>query len=728
MGRRVLLLVAAALAASLVRGGTPAARADRLGGNYRGPDDVYVVREDNPRGDPGTTGGKTGPAGGGSTGGKEGGTDGSGGNPSAGGDTGTDSGGAPPPPGGDGYRGPASESPPDGRPPDGGTTPDSGGGAPPPPETGGGSAGPGTETGTGTPATGGSAGTGSQPAPGGPAGGSVKSGKNPNDERDRIWPFYFECAKEEYLASVLSRRPEARISPPRTSTWLLSLQPVPTHVVRPIDDGDRRAALDLAMERLRDRDSHVRDAAAIALGKSGSREAIPYLEMTAALDGDPAVREDALLALGLSGRRSEALPALLKALATPARGPLDRGPAFAALGLGLLGDREGAAGPLRALYGAASERPDREEAAIAAAAALGLLGDAAALPLFEKALASRNTGDPVKAFTLHAVGKFGSHADASVRRSALGILAAALGDRKELKRSALLALGGFAEDDAIALLVDGGLTDPDGPCRNFAAHSLGRIAGRLGPASREYGIVERRLARLVENDRRDRCLFQAGNLALSTMACADRSKQLVDLAGEMGRLNLHSASSVVLSLGLLGPGSREAAKEIQDAFESRAAGASVQAYAGLAMAMTEAPGTADALSGALKDAAASGADVARTAALAVGLVGGRKEADLLVEVLLGKAGGRAAGGDRFFVLGAAVQGLGLIGDGDTVGKLRPLLECRESWQQRAFATAALGYILERDPANRVSPRISGIFRHHDYLMAVPLVRAVQSTL
>jgi HEAT repeat protein len=707
MGRRTHFLVAAALAAILARGGTPAARADRLGGNYRGPDDIYVVREDDPKGDPGTTGGKPGSGSGGSSGGQEGGADGSGGGGS------TDSGDTPPPPGDGHNRGPAGDTPPDSRQPEDPPTPDPGGGG---------------DTGTGTTASGGSSGSGGSASPGSPSGGSVKGGKNPHDDRDRIWPFYFECAKEEYLASVLSRRPDVRISPPRTSTWFLSLQPAPSRSVRPIDDEDRREALDLAMGRLRDPDSHVRDAAVISLGKSGSRAALPYLEMTATRDADAAVREDALLALGLSGRGDEALPVLLGALATPASGPLDRRSAYAALGLGLLGDRDAAAEPLRALYRAASGRPGREEEAIAAATALGMLGDGGALPLFEKVLASRNAGDPVKSFTLHAVGKFGSLAGVDSRRTALGILTAALKEKKELKRSALLALGSFGGEDAIALLVEEGLTDPDSYCRNFAAHSLGRIAGRLGPASREYGIVERRLARLVENDRRDRCLFQAGNLALSTMACTDCTKQLVEMAGEMGRLNTHSASSVVLSLGLLGSESPAAAKEIHDAFESRTAGTSVQAYAGLAMAMTEAPGSAEALATALKGPAAGGADVARSAALAVGLVGGAKEADLLVEVLLGKAGCRATGGDRFFVLGAAVQGLGLIGDGDTVAKLRPLLECRDSWQQRAFATATLGYILEREPANRVSPRISGIFRHHDYLMAVPLVRAVQSTL
>jgi HEAT repeat protein len=720
MDRRLLRL-AALMAVVFASGAVPAALADRLGGNFRGPDDVYVVRED-PKGGPPTGG--NGDGGGGKAKDDAPAGDGNGGGS---GDSGDHGDGAPPNSNGGQYRGPNGEAPPDGRGTEDPPPPDTGGANPP---DGGSNPGSGsTPDGESAPDSGGGA-----PAGGGPAGSSASSGgpgkgaKGAQDDRDRIWPFYFEGAKEEYLAAVVARRQEHALSPRGTSTSILSALPPAPEGVRAVDEADRAAALALAMARLRDADSHVRDAAVLALGKSGSADAVPFLEMAAATDPDRAVREDALLALGLSGRAAEALPPLLKAVAATPRGAGDLRPAFAALGLGLLGDREGAAPALRTLYAASSFRADRASDAACAATALGMLGDAGALPLFEKTLSAKTAPDAVKAFTLHALGKFGAHGDPRVRASACALLLPALEGRKELKRGALLALGGFPDNGAIEALVRDGLTDPDSHCRNFAAHSLGRIAARAGADGRARALVERELARVTDSDRRDRWLFQAGNLALSSIAAEGAEKRLVDQAAELRALNLHSASSVVLSLGMLGAESPEAAREIRTAFGSRASGRGVQAYAGLALAMTGAPGSAEALADTLRSAEAPPVELARSAALAIGLVGGAREADLLVEVLAGSAGGKDGGAERFFVMGAAVQGLGLIGDGNTVERLKPLLDSRDSWTRRAFATAALGYVLERDPAHRVSPRISEIFRHHDYLLTLPVVKAVQSTL
>jgi HEAT repeat protein len=695
------------VALALLAGRSPGARADRLGGNFRGPDDVYQVREDAPKKD-------RDPAG-----------EGAGGSGEAP-DTGTTGEAAPesnpdspPPENGGQYRGSAGEVPPDSRQPEdggeAGATPETGGGeasTPPPPP-------PSAEP----------APAGETSAPGAPSGGAGgKLGKGgAHDDRNRIWPFYFESAKEEYLASVLGRRSDARLSPPQSSTWMLSLLPEPSSRRRPVLESDRRAAFRLVLGRLRDPDSHVRDAAVIALGKSGFAEAAPYLRMAAERDPDPAVREDALIALGLSGNLDEALPALVAALRRPAPGTRERRVACAALGLGLLGDRA-AAEPLRAVYVAAAADPARAEDAACAATALGMIGDEGALPLFAKVLASKGAGDAVKSFTLHAAGRLGGHPSEIVRREAFEAIRPALDGKAELRQSALLALGSFPDASMVPVLVERGILDPDPSCRNFAAHSLGRIAGRAGPASREHAAVQRELARFTESDRRDRFLFQAGNLALASMACADREKDLVRLVEEMRTMNLHSASSIVLSLGLVGAEDGAAGRELRAAFESRSSGADVQAYAGLALAMADAPGTAETLAKALTSAAPADAAVARTTALALGLVGGAKEADLLVDVLRGRAGGTREGGDRFFLLGAAVQGLGIIGDGDTVEKLEPLLAAGEPWATRAFATAALGFLLEPDPLRRVSPRISGIFRHHNYLVTLPLVKAVESTL
>jgi HEAT repeat protein len=711
MNRR-LLLTLATLAVVTAWAGAPGARADRLGGNYRGPNDIYVVHDDTTGAAPTSSGGSGTSGGGGpaSDGGSSGGGDsagGAGGGDSGGGSGGGDSGGGSG--GGD----------------SGGGDSGGGSGAPDAGGSGGGSSGGGESTSgggtTGAPSSGG----------GGPSG-SSQGGKGKGaaqDDKDKIWPFYVESAKEEYIAAVLSRRPETRLSPSRTSTGMISPLPDAGRERRPVGETDRQEARDLVLGRLQDPDSHVRDAAVLALGKSGYKEATNYIQKTAESDVDPAVREDALLALGLSGQDA-ALPYLLKALNTPSTDKREHRSAYAALGLGLLGNRDGASEALRKAYQAAIARPDMADEAVAAATALGMLGDPAALPVFEKALASPRVPEAVHCFTVHAAGKYGTHADEKVRKAALNVLFSALQNKKDtVRQSALLALGFYNDPMAISsLLGKDGLDDPDPYAKVFAAHSLGRIAGRMGPASKEYKAIAAELSKISENDRKNRWLFQAGSVALSSMAYAGQEKHLLDQLGEKG-LNIHSASAVALSLGLLGSESPAVGQKLHELFASKASGTSVQAYSGLALAMAGNSKALDGLAKVFSDETRPNADVARSAALAIGLVGGAKDCDLLIQILNGTVGGQQSDSTKFFLKGAAVQGLGLIGDGDVVKKLKPLLESKE-WDQRAFATAALGYVLEPTQENRVSPRISGIFRHHNYRLSgsVPVVKAVQSTL
>ncbi len=691
----------------------PWARADRLGGNYRGPDDIYVVHED-----PAKTPGSDGQGGGGS-----GSSDtGSG---SSGDASGGSSGEAPPPDGG-------GSSPPD----DGGgsSPPDDGGGSYPP--SGGGSTSDGSGSGSGgTPADdGGAAPSGGGAPSGSPStGGATATGgkKASQDDKDKIWPFYFEGAKEEYLLSVLARRPEARISPPRTSTFGLSSQPEPGRERRMIGDTDRQEAQALVMGLLRDSDSHVRDAAVLALGKSGSKEAIPYLQKSAEGDSDAAVREDALLALGLSGRAGAALPVLLKALGSNASDNRERRVAYAALGLGLLGKAEGAVEPLRKVYAAAAARSNMPDEAVCAGVALGMLGDAEAIPLFEKVLASRGAPEVVKSFALHALGKYGAHADEKVRKAALNAVLRALGEGKDaVRESAFLALGSFDDPAVIPLLVKEGFGKADNYARNFAAHSLGRIAGRAGPNSREYALIAKSLGDVSENQNKDRWLFQAGTVALASMGCSGHEKVLAEHMAEFKGLNDHSKSAVVLALGMLGTDSPAVAKQLDAAYWSRGSSPSVQAYAGLAMAMAGTPEALKDLTKVLTDDAKPNNQVARSSALALGLVGGTEEAKVLVAILSGQKANLQTDASRFFLKGAAVQGLGLIGDAESVKLLKPLLAAggQGEWETRAFAAAALGYLMEPEARNRVSPRISEIFRHHNYHLATGVVKQVQSTL
>ena len=527
---------------------------------------------------------------------------------------------------------------------------------------------------------------------------------------------------------MLSRRPDSRISPPRSSTHLLSSQPVSSRDRTPVGETERLIARDLVMGRLKDAQAQVRDAAILALGKSGYKEAVPFLAEAASNDVDPQVREDALLALGLSGQRDAALPVLLKALDTPSTDKRERRAAFAALGLGLLGDRENAAPRLRDLYKRAAAAPNMADEAACTAVALGMLGDAEAIAIFEKFLASSATPESVKVYTLHALGKYGT-ADEKVARQAQTLVTHALKDRKQtVKRAAVLALGSFSE--SYGALIAEGLDDSDPYTKGFAAASLGRIAARMDPSSREYKVIAAELAKSAEGEKKDRWLSQASNIALAGMAYGDHEKFLMDAIKEgLTKINPHNASSVVLSLGLLGTDSPAARKALEDALRSRGSGTSVQAYSGLALAMAGAPKATEELRGVLTSTVdRPPADVARSLALGLGLVGGKQDVDLLIGVLKGERFESFSYTARHFIRGTSVIAIGLIADAETVKKVQPLLTSPREWEQRAFATAVLGYLLEPSEERRVSPRIGEIFRHHNYTQALPVVQAVQSIL
>jgi len=542
------------------------------------------------------------------------------------------------------------------------------------------------------------------------------------DDKDKIWPFYFQGAKEEYVRTVLRRRASTRISPKRASTSVLSTLPEDRRVRTEVGEVDRQKARDLAMARVRDPISQVRDAAVIALGKSGYKDAVPLIEQAAASDTDPQVREDALLALGLSGQKDVALAPLLRALeSTTHDRRRENRVAFAALGLGLLGDAEGAVPKLQELYKRTCSHPGTAEEASCAAVALAMLGDATAVPLFKKVVESKAYPESVRVYTVHALGRLGD------AKAAYPLLQGALKDKSlDVRRAAALALGNYP--DACQLLLKEGIDDSDDYTKNFAIASLGRIAVASGPASDAYRQIASKLAEKAESEvkARTRTACQHSNLALACMAWGDLEKQILKSMEEKNfrTFNENTASAMALSLGLLGSDSPEVARELKNLSANKSRGLDVQAYAALGLAMSGNPGAAEELRKVFAgDEGAPSVQIARESALGLGLVGGREDVDVLLSVVRGERLEKLSEAARHFLAGTAAMAVGLIRDAETIKKLQPLVDSR-NWQERAFATVILGYMMDSAP----EPRLSQIFRHHDYRMRLGVVRSVQSIL
>lgn len=309
------ILTAALAATGLLLFSLGPARAERLGGAYRGPfNDDQVPRNTT---DTELTGGQTAPPPSSDNGGNSGGD--------TGGDSGSDTGDAtappppeaPPPTGGEGEGGEGSD-------PGGEAAQPAGDEAPPPPS------GP-TPT---APPSG-----GSTPAPSISLGGGKTpggGGKVATEDVLAYWSFWFEHNKEWLLGELLRARAEEARIPERSSVNYFTIGSGATRQRVPITEEMKlRKIYPLLVESLASPQSWTRDAAVIALGKSGIPEAVPHLVERVRSDPDPEVRQDALLALGLS-RQNTALACLMQTL----QGRDKNQKAFAALGLGLLGVKD----------------------------------------------------------------------------------------------------------------------------------------------------------------------------------------------------------------------------------------------------------------------------------------------------------------------------------------------------------------------------------------------------
>ncbi len=234
-----------------------------------------------------------------------------------------------------------------------------------------------------------------------------------------------------------------------------------------------------------DRNPLPRVAAAIALGKSGEKEAFGHL-VPALHDDDLNVARAAALSIGLLGR-PEGLQILAdiledtragRAMATTSDAPVSEWVRQgAALGLGFMGDHRAAPILVRSLDGDAAPA-----IRVFVAQALGILGDGAVVPALCRHLADDAEETRVRASCAIALGRI-RDGGASVQ----SILARALGERShEIVRAATIALGITAKptDDgvlkALISLVD---THQDQVVRALALVALGRIGGDTAAAA-----------------------------------------------------------------------------------------------------------------------------------------------------------------------------------------------------------------------------------------------------
>ena len=542
-------------------------------------------------------------------------------------------------------------------------------------------------------------------ATGGIRGGGPATGRRATGDATDRWEYWWEANKDLYLQLRGGAQAVTQ------STAFLGRAAEVPDARRVGADAVRSRVLPALLSALSEHEADVVDSAALALARIVAPEQahLALAPLVRTLDHPQrSAREAAALALGVVGS-TEALADLRALLLDEPRGRRLVGRsegveepmrAFAAAALGLIGDP--AAGPdLERAVAGDGARPDRSIAQLALLSLGMVRGRESETAAFLLATMKRRDLDPiVRAQAPIALAHLAAApAGEAAARAALGALVGALQDpatEADLRRSAAVALGRLARvDDAEArseleALV---LRGSDGPARQFALIALAEIGARDAEARRhvdEQESLERFMLRqLVDPARASLKPFAALALGVwgrneALMPDARRraiAKLLEHLDSE--RSPSHQGA-LALALGLLD--AREAIAPVARALAgTRDPG--FKGHAALALGLLRARDHA----AALRD------ELARTGlaplyetqlAQALGLMGDPRAVPTLLD--------RLARADTFAEVAAVAQALGRIGDASAVDPLLSLLaDANAPAARRGVAAVALGLLAQK---------------------------------
>ncbi|MCI0339892.1 MAG: HEAT repeat domain-containing protein [Planctomycetales bacterium] len=470
------------------------------------------------------------------------------------------------------------------------------------------------------------------------------------------------------------------------------------------DGNDEGLARFLREVGLADGHYDPKSAAALALGKVQALDAKEALE-TCLRDAseEKFVRESSALALGLM-RASTSGPLLLRIAA-------DRGQELhlrvhALVGLGLLRDPS-SVGKILSLYG----RNDDVDVHVAAAVALGLIGDSSAAATLARILSNPAVDDSVRAAAATALGKIGL--EKVEGRSVVALLTHHLlsDPADNVRRSAALVLHRFTDPSVLTTLDRTARMDQDGVTRSFALISLGEALAARGSleerrfgralfekvvrtgSDREVGFAALALGLLGREDSTCapglRTAFEGSKTSSNRAACAialglmrdQGSKRLLAELVARGGEDPDLRGYACIALGLMGEGDSEACRYLREIVEK-----------------------------------VSIPELKAAAALALSKLGDRKALETLRKSLEDR--------NRYFQL-TAIMAIGYFRDYATVKDLVAHYKRENNPEARAIVIVALGYIGD---AGRVVPLLRDISLDFNYLAVFQTAPAMDQVL
>jgi|GEM_PF-4457205 len=565
----------------------------------------------------------------------------------------------------------------------GGTTPPSTGGTTPPP--GGGATPPPSSAPTPRPVarnTGPAAGRGF----GGSTGGRAKA---KTDDRTSEWDWWWDLNEERYLNLKNKVRSQEASSDNKDTFLGGSLGGGASKVSANQIRKDILPSLRLS---LKDPFYDARAGAVIALGKVGDKSMPEVLADLRGMlaDSNKIVQEAACLALGVLGNK-EALQDLSDLARDTKRGQKLAGKegaevpvrmrAFASVGIGLIGGREGfAAGEnyIKDLVSLATTKSPNQDVQIGPAVALQVVKSQDAVPSLINMFKDEELDKWVRAHAGVALGKIGA-------KAAIPDLVKGLDDKETfVANSSAISLGLLTDQsdrETINKLIRYAKSAPVRSTRNFCLIALGEIGDPKGKAL------------LLENIQKG----QAQDRTFSALALGIMGNKFEEGRSESGQLLLetykslkadHEKSAVAIGLALCG---YEPAREVFA--EDLVKGQGNQDLKGHLCTALGLLNHADSIPAIQELARQKGdQDLRKRAAIALGLLKDPDAVDVLEKVILESSASKA-------ILGAATVALGYIGDRRAVPILVSMVENKKGDVQdvtRAFATVALGILGDKD--------------------------------
>jgi HEAT repeat protein len=463
----------------------------------------------------------------------------------------------------------------------------------------------------------------------------------------------------------------------------------------------REVSVEALIRALEDPHPDPSTAAAIALGKAGSEEAVIRMcRLLMTRTTERTLRESAALALGMIG--GETAAEALRAVVASGHDP-SRLRAFAAIGLGLTGRLDA----LPTLVDASKRREECKEVRAAVYLALGLLRDRVVTPVLIDAARDRAERLSIeeRAVAIHALGML---ADPAGLRT---LLEAALHDRPQIRRVAYQSIGRVARpNDAAAhrLLVNGARNDRDPLARAYAAIGLGRMGATRGVAP---------LCEMMDDSNASLRGFAAIGLALLVHRNGDaglRTRVSDHLRDRLDRKRLSAdvKGAVMVALSILGD--MKAKPLLLREFTGRGS-PQVRGHAAVALGILR---SREALPH-LRDALEGERDpwVQREVALALGLLGDSESVSRLSNLV--------KTGRSEYVKANAALALGRIASPTASRAMIGLLgEKLASGPARGMAAIALGNLLDR----RTMPALARVAEDLDYMLPLGAFHELLSIL